>query len=56
MLIQLILAAVLSIGVAIRIFWNKIRAFLTRNKAADSQELDPTEIPEEPSAEDSLRS
>ncbi|HOA21780.1 MAG TPA: hypothetical protein PKL82_04745 [Anaerolineaceae bacterium] len=56
MLIQLILAAVLSIGVAIRIFWKKIRAFLTRNKAADSQELDPTEIPEEPSAEDSLRS
>lgn len=56
MLIQLILAAVLSIGVAIRIFWKKIKAFLTRKKAPASQDLDPTDIPDEPGVEDSVHS
>jgi hypothetical protein len=56
MLIQLILAAVLSIGIAVRIFWNKIKAFLTRNKSSASQDADPTELPEERGVEDSPHS
>lgn len=47
MLIQIILAAVLGAGVAIRIFWRNIKAFFTGKKASDAVVEDPTEIVED---------
>ena len=50
LLIQMILAAVLGIGVGIRIFWKSIKAFFNRNKVTDSQSEDPTSIVDDPTA------
>ena len=50
MLIQMILAAVLGIGVGVKIFWKQIQAFFNRNKAKDSLSEDPTEIVDDPTA------
>ena len=41
---QIILAAALSLGVVIRVFWKKIKVLFTKNSAATSAEdelLDP---------------
>jgi hypothetical protein len=46
----MILAAVLGIGVGIRIFWKNIQAFFNRNKATDSLSQDPTSIVDDPTA------
>lgn len=48
MLVQMILAAVLGIGVGVKIFWKQIRALFTRKKANDSLSDDPTEIVDDP--------
>lgn len=47
MLIQIIIAAVLGAGVAIRVFWKSIKAFFTGKKSSDVSEEDPTEILDE---------
>lgn len=44
MLIQIIIAAVLGAGVAIRVFWKNIKAFFAGKKSSDVSEEDPTEI------------
>lgn len=44
MLIQMILAAVLGIGVGVKIFWKQIKTFFTRNKITGNLSDDPTEI------------
>jgi hypothetical protein len=44
MLIQIVLAALLGAGVAIRIFWRNIKAFFTGKKASDDSVEDSTEI------------
>ncbi len=38
LLIQLILAAILGIGVAVRIFWRSIKAFFTGKKPEPAQD------------------
>ena len=43
MIIQMVIAAVLGVGVAIRVFWKNIKGFFNRNKTVEI-ELDPTEI------------
>ena len=47
MLIQIIIAAVLGAGVAIRVFWKNIQAFFTGKKGSDVSDEDPTEILDE---------
>ncbi len=44
MLIQMILGAVLGLGVATRIFWKNIKGWFNKNKSNAEAELDPTEI------------
>jgi hypothetical protein len=43
MIIQMIIAAVLGVGVAVRVFWKNIKGFFNRNKQTEA-EVDPTEI------------
>jgi hypothetical protein len=45
MIIQMVIAAVLGVGVAIRVFWKNIKGFFNRNKHSEI-ELDPTAIVE----------
>ena len=47
MLIQIIIAAVLGAGVAIRVFWKNIKAFFTGKKASDVDTDDPTLVLDE---------
>ena len=47
LLIQIILASLLAIGVAARIYWKKIKGFFQRNTPADAEDVDPTSIPED---------
>jgi len=47
MLIQILLAALLGAGVAIRIFWRNIKAFFTGKKAGEASVADPTEVMED---------
>jgi hypothetical protein len=42
MLIQIIIAALLGAGVAIRVFWKNIKAFFTGKKTSDIYAEDPT--------------
>ena len=44
MLIQILLAALLGAGVAVKIFWRNIKAFFTGKKASDNSVEDPTQI------------
>ena len=44
MLIQILLAALLGAGVAIRIFWRNIKAFFTGKKTSDASVEDPTGV------------
>jgi hypothetical protein len=44
MLIQIVLAALLGAGVAIRIFWRNIKAFFTGKKASEGESKDPTGV------------
>ena len=48
MLVQMILAAVLGIGVGVKIFWKQIRAFFNRSEAKNGLRDDPTEIVDDP--------
>ena len=41
MIVQMVIAAVLGVGVAIRVFWKNIKSFFTRNKQSNN-EVDPT--------------
>lgn len=51
MLIQILLAALLGAGVAIKIFWRNIKAFFTGKKASDASVEDPTvAIDDDPTA------
>ena len=51
MLIQIILAVILGAGVAIKIFWRNIKAFLTGKTASDASVEDPTgNIEDDPTA------
>lgn len=47
MLIQIIIAAVLGAGVAIRVFWKNIKAFFTGKKTSDVDTEDPTLVLDE---------
>lgn len=47
-LIQLILGAVLGLGVMVRVFWKNIKAFFTLGKTNSEQISDPTAIAEDP--------
>ena len=44
MLIQILLAALLGAGVAIKIFWRNIKAFFTGKKTSDTSVEDPTRV------------
>ena len=55
-IIQLILGAVLGLGVFVRVFWKKIKGFFTRNNRQSETILDPTTVVEEPSPSYSERS
>ncbi|MEL7645717.1 MAG: hypothetical protein AAGU04_05570 [Anaerolineaceae bacterium] len=44
MVIQVIFAALLSVGVLVRVFWRKIRSWFTPKNSAVNADLDPTEI------------
>lgn len=46
-LLQVILAAVLGLGVFVKIFWNKIRALFNANKEPASIEAQPVNKNEE---------
>ena len=48
MLIQIILAVILGAGVAIKIFWRNIKAFLTGKTASEGTTEDPTAITDDP--------
>jgi len=47
MLIQVILAALLGAGVAIKIFWRNIKAFFTGKKTSETTTEDPTALTED---------
>lgn len=47
MLIQLILGAVLGLGVVIRVFWKNIKSFFAGGKKSAEAEVDPTAIVED---------
>jgi|GEM_PF-315051 len=46
MVIQVVLAALLSVGVLVRVFWNKISSWFKPKNTAASADIDPTEIVE----------
>jgi hypothetical protein len=46
-ILQIIMAGLLSGGVLVRIFWKKIKAFFTRNDQSQLEDADPTEIPDD---------
>ena len=48
MLIQIILGAVLGLGVLVRVFWANIKGFFTKGKKSAGQVADPTAIVEDP--------
>ncbi len=52
MLIQMVLAAVLGLGVALRVFWKNIKGWFTKNKSEAEAEVDPTEVLDTDSPED----
>lgn len=57
MLIQLILGAVLGLGVVVRVFWKNIKDFFTRGKGNTEDLLDPTQVKaevEDPSKNETL--
>lgn len=50
MLVQLVIGAVLGVGVLIRVFWSKIKAFFsgkTKKDVSMDEKLDPTSIDKE---------
>ncbi len=47
MLIQIVLAALLGAGVAIKIFWRNIKAFFTGKKVNEASVEDPTAVAED---------
>ncbi len=58
LILQLILGAVLGLGVVIRLFWKNIKNFFTRGKAKSVEDLDPTAVMEtvtEDSSEESVQ-
>lgn len=46
MILQLVIGAVLGLGVIIRLFWKNIKNFFVRGKKNSSEDLDPTAINE----------
>lgn len=52
MIIQMVIAAVLGLGVATRVFWKNIKGWFTKNKGTAEAELDQTEIAEPESPEE----
>lgn len=50
MLIQIILGAVLGVGVLVRVFWANIKGFFTKDKKSTETMADPTVIVEDPTA------
>ena len=48
MLIQIILGAVVGLGVLVRVFWNNIKAFFSGGKRKVEESNDPTAVPEDP--------
>ncbi|MGV7976783.1 MAG: hypothetical protein AB2L16_07900 [Anaerolineaceae bacterium] len=51
MVLQVVLAALLSVGVLLKVFWRKIRGWFNPHKTSVSDEIDPTEIAEAESAQ-----
>ena len=56
MLIQIIIAALLGTGVAIRVFWKNIKAFFTGKKASEVAAEDLTAVLEEEPTAPSMES
>ena len=52
-IIQLIIGAVLGLGVVVRVFWGKIGGIFTRNNAEEDLTLDPTAVVEDSSPNNS---
>lgn len=52
MVLQVVLAALLSVGVLLKVFWRKIRGWFNPHKSSVSDEIDPTEIIETESTQD----
>lgn len=50
MLIQLIIGAVLGVGVFLRVFWKNIKNLFTGKKATAEDKVDPTAIVDDPTA------
>lgn len=48
LLIQIILGAVLGLGVLVRVFWANIKGFFTRDKKSTGEVTDPTAVVEDP--------
>lgn len=48
MLIQLILGAVLGLGVVVRVFWKNIKDFFTGGRGKAEEAADPTAVTEDP--------
>ena len=50
MLIQIVLGAVLGLGVLVRVFWSNIKDFFTKSKKTTEAMADPTAIVDVPTA------
>ena len=48
MIIQLVLGAILGLGVFLRLYWKKIKNFFMRGKENSEKYLDPTAVVEAP--------
>ena len=46
-ILQMILAGLLGVGVVVKVFWKKIAGLFRHNKTAETDVIDPTEIPDE---------
>jgi len=47
LIIQLLLAGLLGIGVAIRIYWDKLKGFFAKRNEGEIDESDPTALNED---------
>ncbi len=48
LLIQLLLAGLLGVGVAVKVYWKKITGWFEKNKKEDQTFQDPTAISDQP--------
>jgi len=48
MLIQLVIGAVLGLGVFLRVFWKNIKKFFSKGKDSIEEAIDPTSVIDDP--------